>query len=156
VAVQCKKYLEKGKNSTHPKRYSAFQRDRLLAELSGLQSSDEAAIWAQRSLPVKDALTAADALFVEAVFRIKLLALGSEPILEHSKAAQKMAEAEVTRPTLDTPGSVAPSEEAGPRRRRVAAKTIRLRDKDHRRFVSTQPCLVCGRSPADAHHLRFA
>jgi hypothetical protein len=31
-----------------------------------------------------------------------------------------------------------------------------LRDGDHRKFVSTQPCLVCGRSPADAHHLRFA
>ena len=22
-------------------------------------------------------------------------------------------------------------------------------------FVASQPCLVCGRSPADAHHLRF-
>jgi hypothetical protein len=31
----------------------------------------------------------------------------------------------------------------------------RLRDKDHLRFVASQPCLVCGRSPADAHHLRF-
>jgi len=40
--------------------------------------------------------------------------------------------------------------------RRVPAKTIRLRDKDHRKFVSTQPCLVCGRTPADPHHLRFA
>ena len=38
----------------------------------------------------------------------------------------------------------------------MAAKTIRLRDKDHRKFVSSQPCLVCGRTPADAHHLRFA
>ena len=48
------------------------------------------------------------------------------------------------------------SKEPGIRRGRVAAKTIRLRDKEHRRFVSTQPCVVCGRSPADAHHLRFA
>jgi hypothetical protein len=48
------------------------------------------------------------------------------------------------------------SEEPGIRRGRVAAKTIRLRDKDHRKFVASQPCLVCGRSPADAHHLRFA
>jgi hypothetical protein len=31
----------------------------------------------------------------------------------------------------------------------------RLRDKDHLKFVASQPCLVCGRSPADAHHLRF-
>jgi hypothetical protein len=32
----------------------------------------------------------------------------------------------------------------------------RLRDKAHLRFVGSQPCLVCGRQPADAHHLRFA
>jgi hypothetical protein len=31
----------------------------------------------------------------------------------------------------------------------------RHRDKAHLKFVSSQPCLVCGRSPADAHHLRF-
>jgi ERF superfamily protein len=32
----------------------------------------------------------------------------------------------------------------------------RHRDKAHLRYVASQPCLVCGRSPADAHHLRFA
>jgi ERF superfamily len=32
----------------------------------------------------------------------------------------------------------------------------RLRDKAHLKFVASQPCLVCGRSPTDAHHLRFA
>ena len=32
----------------------------------------------------------------------------------------------------------------------------RLRDKDHLKFISTQPCLICGRQPADAHHIRFA
>lgn len=32
----------------------------------------------------------------------------------------------------------------------------RLRDKAHLRFVASQPCLVCERSPSDAHHLRFA
>ena len=32
----------------------------------------------------------------------------------------------------------------------------RLRDKEHLKFVAKQPCLVCGRQPADAHHLRFA
>ena len=31
----------------------------------------------------------------------------------------------------------------------------RRRDKNHLKFVASQPCLVCGRSPADAHHLRF-
>ena len=32
----------------------------------------------------------------------------------------------------------------------------RLRNRDHLRFVASQPCLVCGRSPSQAHHLRFA
>ncbi len=32
----------------------------------------------------------------------------------------------------------------------------RIRDKDHLRFVASQPCLVCGRSPGHAHHIRFA
>jgi hypothetical protein len=31
----------------------------------------------------------------------------------------------------------------------------RLRDKAHLKFVASQPCLICGRNPADAHHLRF-
>jgi hypothetical protein len=31
----------------------------------------------------------------------------------------------------------------------------RLRDKAHLKFVGSQPCLICARSPADAHHLRF-
>ena len=40
--------------------------------------------------------------------------------------------------------------------RRVKPKTIRLRDREHCRFVTTQPCLVCGRTPTEAHHIRFA
>ena len=32
----------------------------------------------------------------------------------------------------------------------------RIRDRDHVRFVAQQTCLVCGRRPCDAHHLRFA
>ena len=39
---------------------------------------------------------------------------------------------------------------------RPTGKTLRLRDKDHLKFVSKQPCVVCGREPSDAHHLRFA
>jgi hypothetical protein len=32
----------------------------------------------------------------------------------------------------------------------------RHRCKDHLRFVAQQPCLICGRSPSHAHHVRFA
>jgi len=36
------------------------------------------------------------------------------------------------------------------------AEPKRIRDKDHLRFVASQPCLICGRQPSDPHHLRFA
>jgi hypothetical protein len=36
------------------------------------------------------------------------------------------------------------------------SKPLRMRDRDHLRFVTTQPCLACGRLPSDAHHLKFA
>src|SRR5207244_9196361 len=32
----------------------------------------------------------------------------------------------------------------------------RYRDKEHLKFVASQPWLFCGRRPSDAHHLRFA
>jgi hypothetical protein len=32
----------------------------------------------------------------------------------------------------------------------------RLRDSAHLQFVGSLPCLVCGRAPSQAHHLRFA
>ncbi len=32
----------------------------------------------------------------------------------------------------------------------------RIRDRDHVRLVAKKSCLICGRRPADAHHLRFA
>ena len=37
-----------------------------------------------------------------------------------------------------------------------SAKPRRCRDKDHLRFISRQPCTVCGRQPCEAHHIRFA
>jgi len=45
---------------------------------------------------------------------------------------------------------------ARPRRGRVAAKTIRLRDKEHRKFVASQPCIACSRTSSDSRHIRFA
>jgi Rad52/22 family double-strand break repair protein len=32
----------------------------------------------------------------------------------------------------------------------------RIRCKEHLRFVATQPCIICGRQPSHAHHLRHA
>jgi DNA recombination protein Rad52 len=38
----------------------------------------------------------------------------------------------------------------------VIGEPKRLRDKIHLKFITSQPCLVCGRQPSDPHHLRFA
>jgi hypothetical protein len=140
-----------------PADQSALQRDRLLAELSGVQSADDAANWAHRSLPAKNTLTVVDAQLVEAGFRVRLAAFGDEQPGELPEAAQNPVGAQLARTNPEATKPPAPlPKEPGIRRGHVSTKTIRLRDKDHRKFVSTQPCVVCGRSPADAHHLRFA
>jgi len=57
------------------------------------------------------------------------------------------------------PASAPPQAEATPAKIDKSQLTFgevrRHRDKAHLKFVASQPCLVCGRSPADAHHLRF-
>jgi len=32
----------------------------------------------------------------------------------------------------------------------------RIRSKDHLRYAASQPCVICGRSPSHAHHVRYA
>src|SRR5262249_57169698 len=32
----------------------------------------------------------------------------------------------------------------------------RHRSKEHLKFVAGQPCLICGRTPSHAHHIRYA
>jgi hypothetical protein len=137
---------------------SAMQRDRLLAELDQLRSADDAAAWAHLSLPAKNTLTSADARLVEAAFEAKLASLGDgRPDDKERPAVEDPPPAQPGDSSADGADAPPPSpEEADAGRPRLAAKTIRLRDKEHRKFVSTQPCLVCGRTPADPHHLRFA
>ena len=43
-----------------------------------------------------------------------------------------------------------------PKRILPLRKPVRRRNKVHLAFVAAQPCLVCQRSPCDAHHLKFA
>jgi hypothetical protein len=38
----------------------------------------------------------------------------------------------------------------------MIAAPRRVRDSEHLEYVATLPCLVCGRAPSQAHHLRFA
>jgi len=124
--------------------------DRLLAEVNDLGGSDEAADWAQRRLIEKNRLTAADAQRVEAAFAARLATFAtaaSEAPAGHQRAAP--------------PPSAAANQRS--KRRRSSDKSLlplpeprRLRDREHVKFVAKQPCLICGRTPCDAHHLRFA
>jgi hypothetical protein len=138
---------------------SAALRDRLIVELDDLQSSDEAASWAHRNMPAKNTLTAADAEIVEAGFRAQVATFSDgQPDKGPHAAAQRLPAVPadlLSSPEAEVP-SAAAAEAAAAADVHPAGKTIRLRDKDHLKFVSKQPCLVCGREPSDAHHLRFA
>jgi hypothetical protein len=133
---------------------SAQLRDQLLAELAEIASTDAMTDWAHRRLPAKNTLGVADAQRVETAFQEKIAAFGREQSRDQIEATE--TEGEAVAVSKEPKAVIQPLAKPSPVRRRVPAKTIRLRDKDHRKFVSTQPCLVCGRTPADPHHLRFA
>jgi hypothetical protein len=130
---------------------SAVQRDRLLIEIESIKAADDAAAWAQLSLPAKNALVTEDAQIIEARFAARLAALERESAKSRPREQEEQGRQEPTgHGPIRTEGADLP------RRRRVAAKTIRLRDKGHRKVVAALPCLVCGRTPSDPHHLRYA
>ena len=127
---------------------SAVLRDHLISELSAINSSEQAANWAHRVLGAKNSLTAADAERVEQAFYHRLAILLNEPRAGHTAyesdpPVRRSGRKRQRRSTVDK-GVLALST---PRR---------IRDRDHVKSVAKQPCLVCGRRPADAHHLRFA
>jgi hypothetical protein len=133
---------------------SAILREKLVGELKEIASSDEAAIWAHRILGAKNSLTAADARQVENAFQAKLAALQSAADISDPVPSALPWSAS------PEPQPIRPAETAtadGIDKSRLAhPEPRRYRDKEHVRFVGKQPCLICGRRPADAHHLRFA
>ena len=134
---------------------SAALCDRLLGEISALADADEAALWAQRTLAQKNKLTAADALRVEEAFHAKIMAF-AVPTVDQPETTRELEQA-------STPPASRPTRLPNrARERRIDKSKLslpeprRIRDRDHVRYVAQQPCLVCGRNPSDAHHLRFA
>ncbi len=137
---------------------SALLRERLLGQLVAINSTDEAATWARQNLSAKNTLTAADARMVEEEFQTRVLTIGDgEGPSEPSTAASVGNVMPSCRP--DAGDSQKTSKVSGKPSRnnavRALGKTVRLRDKEHRKFVSRQACLVCGRTPSDPHHLTF-
>ena len=133
-------------------------RDQLIAQIRDLKSEDEAADWVHENLPAKNTLSSADAEIVEASFRERLAAIdGTPPSAASGQALDDLRDErsrEGSQP-LDGSETRAP-EPCAVRRRRIAAKPIRLRDGEHCKFVAAQPCVVCGRMPTEAHHIRYA
>jgi hypothetical protein len=132
---------------------SAQSRDRLMAEVRELGSSDDAAIWAHKILVEKNKLMAGDAQVLEEAFKARLDALGvhgdgAGPKEERNLAALKPREPNELAAKPKRPGAIDKSVLAVPEPRRA-------RDRDHVRSVAQHPCLICGRRPADAHHLQF-
>jgi ERF superfamily len=111
---------------------SAALRDELIAEIQELKDPDDLVRWAHRQLPAKNTLTADDAHAVEVAYQEVLAVSDQQP--------RDVA-------VLDQPNY----KQAFP-----LFKTGRKRNKAHLAFVAARACLICKRSPCDAHHLKFA
>jgi hypothetical protein len=98
----------------------------------------------------KNKLTAADAQLVEEAFQATLAALAASVSAEPQSVDG--ARLQRGRPTPKK----RPRSKAVDKSALILSELRRVRDREHVRFVAKQACLVCGRSPSDPHHLRFA
>ena len=129
--------------------------------MAAINSADGAAAWAHRSLPAKNTLTVADAKIVEERFAARLCAIGrQEPDgpsngptaagmpggLTTARQFDAVADQSVIAARASTGGmSQKPSKGTKKQSRSDAVgalgKAVRLRDKDHRKFVLRQHAL---------------
>jgi hypothetical protein len=133
---------------------SATLRDQLVGEINAIASSDGAANWAYRILGAKNSLIEADARQVEDAFRAKLSRL--EGVNEQPSAPTPSAPHRSPSGHQSLRVAGAADAKAIDKSRLTRPEPRRFRDREHVRFVAKQACLICGRRPADAHHLRFA
>jgi hypothetical protein len=124
---------------------SEILRNQLIAELEQLVDPEALATWAHRALPLKNQLATTDAQMLEAAFAARLGQLEESGPIPPSK--DQKANRPGRKPLQTEPGDQAVV---------VIRKPVPERDRDHLRFVAAQPCVVCGRTPSDAHHIRFA
>jgi hypothetical protein len=152
---------------------SAQLRDRLLAEMAGVLTVDEIIAWAHRILPAKNTLCAEDARAVEKAFENRMAVLEDQAPPPQAGEVPHHPPEDQTAPELGLPTPEAAELAASGDARSLAPELVRrgkpvidksvltvaaprrYRNKDHLRFVAQQPCLVCGRTPSDPHHLRF-
>jgi hypothetical protein len=123
---------------------SAALRDRLSDELKSIGSAEEAAMWAHQVLGAKSTLIATDAKQIEQAFRERVAAYeAADEVGGRRKGWSRKSTRANNNPGIDKSLLGHPE----PRR---------IRDREHVRFLTKQPCLICARTPSDPHHLRFA
>jgi len=139
---------------------SANLREQLVVEIRNLKDGDDLALWAHRRLPAKNTLTADDASAVEEVYRAVLDAVSRDVQCQPDTLAMQPAVPESVKSeneSVTVDGAVAAGQEPSTVKTvSPLRKEVRRRNKAHLAFVAAQPCLVCQRTPCDAHHLKFA
>jgi hypothetical protein len=120
---------------------SAEVRARLLTELAAAQ---DLLAFAKASLPIKDTLNEADARAVEEAYQ-KRLQLETASATSDERGQPERRSIESLIPDPPHPDGLA-----------IPKEPPRKRNKVHLGFVRQHPCLVCQRTPSDAHHLKFA
>jgi hypothetical protein len=144
--------------SDHSKRIlgpepSAALREQLAAQLKDINSAEEAANWAYRILGDKNSLPPVDATVIEEAFRAKLAILGTDTV-DGTEILEKKGRRR--RPTPSVGGKYPRQSTAIDKNVLAVPELRRIRDRQHVKYVTKQSCLICGRRPSDAHHLRFA
>jgi hypothetical protein len=162
---------------------TAATRTDLLAEIEALPTLEQMQECAVNILKAKNRLPPEDAKQIEAAFSTRMAAF--QLVQSHSDPALTAIEDNPSDKTVIAP-AVAPQRSRRRAKTAVLASEVdlepqaasnapeielpakidksvltfgeprRKRDKQHLRFVASQPCLICGRAPSDAHHLRFA
>ena len=139
-------------NPALKERLSAILRDQLRNQLNDIDSAEAAAIWARRILPAKNSLSAADARQLEDAFEERLAGLNNARPSPVGSKRKPVTSLERKGPESTETSTIEKIEPNG----FTHAEPRRLRDREHVKFVAGHPCLICGRRPADPHHLRFA
>jgi hypothetical protein len=138
---------------------SAALRERLLTEIAGLTSQDSATTWAGEALSAKNTLTAGDAKLLEDAFEKKLsqLSASTAEVREPSVIKAPRPSVDSFSKSIDADSNTANQLQPNGIDKSMLAVSAprRYRDKNHLRYVTLQPCLLCARKPSDAHHLRF-
>ena len=142
-----------------PPERSAEILDRLLDELALQEGGDGLLAWAKVTLPLKNTLLEADARVLEAAYQKKFEEAALPAIYLADPRPVSAVEGALSKGhPSETSGvhsliSASPGNETG-----LASpkEPPRRRSKDHLAFIRSQCCLVCQKTPADAHHLKFA